>query len=295
MRCTCWASMGAFENIASDAIRKLLSALSGGTHRSSPKKNWIFFHGTLACNSGLVASSPYKTFGVDPPARATEKVPLSRTAFCAASRNSAAAVSAMELASGKILTSRLIFMVSTHSGGRPPYRRRNRTRFGRRLFFSDRPPRVAVARQQFVRFRRPPATRRVVRKVSSRNGSPRIQHRLNHPPTRLHHIRALEQSSVADHAVVQQPLVAGVVVTPKIARVVKVHVHQPEMHDRAWNLRSESQRDSFVGLNVNHQPVRLQIGNLRLAEQHEGRSPKLDGDFRGASRQMFSRAQVKRN
>src|SRR5580700_6561311 len=257
MRCTCWASMGAFENIASDAIRKLLSALSGGTHRSSPKKNWIFFHGTLACNSGLVASSPYKTFGVDPPARATEKVPLSRTSFCAASRNSAAAVSAMELASGKILISRLVFMVSTHSGGRPPHGRRNRTRLRRGLFFSDHSPRATVARQQFVCFFRPPASRRVIGKIPGGSRGPRIQHRLNHSPPSLHHIGALEQSGIADHAVVQKPFVASVVVAPKIARIVKFHIYEPELHHRARNLRSESQRDSFVGLNVNHQPVGL--------------------------------------
>src|SRR5580704_13303797 len=225
MRCTCLASIGAFENIASDAIRKLLSALSGGTHRSSPKKNWIFFHGTLACNSGLVASRPYKTFGVDPPASATEKVPLARTAFCAASRNSAAAVSAMELASGKILTSRLIF-ISTHPGGRPPHRRRNSIRLGRHLLFSDRPPGVAVASQQFVCFFRPPASRRVIGKIPGGSRGPRIQHRLNHSAPILHHICALEQSGIADHAVVQKPFVASVVVAPKIARIVKFHIYE---------------------------------------------------------------------
>src|SRR5260370_11865085 len=111
MRCTCFGSTGALLSLVSLAIRKLLSALSGGAGRSSPKKNWILLQGTFACSRGLVASSPYKAFGVNPPASATLKESFSRTASRAASRNAAAAVCAILLAYAKILISRLVVIV----------------------------------------------------------------------------------------------------------------------------------------------------------------------------------------
>src|SRR5262249_46007316 len=98
-------------SIASEAIRKLLSASPGGTCRSSPKKNCIFLHGTIARSGPLFSSNPYRAFGVEPPARATEKESFKQTASRAASTNSAAAVCAMALESVKVLISRLIIVV----------------------------------------------------------------------------------------------------------------------------------------------------------------------------------------
>ncbi len=125
------------------------------------------------------------------------------------------------------------------------------------MFFPDRPPRTTLARQQFVGFRRTPASRGVVWKAFGGNRGPHIQYGLNDSPARLDHVRALEQRGVADHAVVQKPFVSRAVRAPEVTRIVKFHVHKTKPHHRTGNLGAESQRDSFVGLNVNDQPVRL--------------------------------------
>src|SRR5882724_12110196 len=246
IRCTCFASTGALANIASVAIRKLLSVSFGGTCRSSPKKNCVLLQGTIACSTGLFISKPYSALGVEPPESATLKDPFSRTASLAASRNSAAAVCAMALASAKILISRFVVtvsvvIVSAHSCCRSPYRRRNLTRLRHRMIFPDRSPSTAIASQQFVGFCRPPASGRIVRKTLGRGGGPCIQNGLDYSPTRFHHVRALEQRGVAHHAVVHETFVPGAMRTPEIARVVKLHIHQAELHHRARNLSSESQ------------------------------------------------------
>src|SRR6266436_3696825 len=295
MRCTCFGSTGALASIASVAMRKLLSASSGGTCRSSPKKNWILLQGTFACSSGLFVSSPYSAFGVEPPASATQKESFSRTASRAASKNSAAAVCAIPLASAKILTSRLFVIMSVHSGSCPPQCRRNLTRLGRQLLFSDRSPCAPIPRQQFVGFCRTPGSCGVVRKPFGRHGLPRVQHGLDNLPTRLDHVRALEQSGIPDHAVMQQSLISRIMRASEVAFVVKLHVHQAELHDRPWNLGSKSQGNPFVGLNVNDQLVGLQIGDLGLSKQYEGRSPKLDGNLCRAPLQALSRPQIERH
>src|SRR5215475_6533832 len=175
MRCTCFESTGAFASIASEAIRKLLSASSGGTCRSSPTKNWILFQGTIARKGPLFSSSAYSAFGVEPPARATAKESFRQTASRAASTNSAAAVCAMALASARILISRLVVVVVivgiavvivlAHPGDRTLNCRGSLTRLGQHALFTDRSPYSPVARQQLIGFGRSPASGRIVRKT----------------------------------------------------------------------------------------------------------------------------------
>src|SRR5262249_10645531 len=287
------------------AILKLLSALSGGTCRSSPKKNWILLHGTIARSGPLFSSKPYSVFGVEPPARATEKESFKQTASRAASTNSAAAVCAMALASDKILISRLVIVVvivgiavvifSVHPGGRPLHGCRNLSRLRRHVLFSDRSPRTSIARQQLIGFCRPPASGRIVRKRFSSKGGPDIEHWLNHVPTRLNHIRTLEQRRIPDHAVMQKPFVSGAVRRPKVAGIVELHVHEAQAYYRARNFSAESQRNSFVGLNVNDQTVRLQVSDLSLPKQHKRGPPKLDSDFGCTLLQALARPQVERH
>ncbi len=163
------------------------------------------------------------------------------------------------------------------------------------VLFSDRSPCTSIPRQQLVGFWRTPASCGVVREPFGRHGLPHVQHGLDNLPTRLDHVRALEQSGIPNHAVVQQSLISRIVGPPEVACVVKLHVHQAELHHRPWNLGPKSQGNPFVGLNVNDQLVRPQIGDLGLSKQYEGRPPKLDGNLCRAPRQAFSRPQVERH
>jgi hypothetical protein len=46
---------------------------------------------------------------------------------------------------------------------------------------------------------------------------------------------------IADHAVVQQALVAGAGLLAKIFLIFKVHIHRSQTHDRAGNFGRELQ------------------------------------------------------
>src|SRR5450755_1812471 len=70
-------------------------------------------------------------------------------------------------------------------------------------------PVAIVLLQQIFGFPRTPGTGGIVGEVAGRQGFPHIKQRLNYGPTCLHHVGALEQRGVTDHAVVQQTFVAG--------------------------------------------------------------------------------------
>ncbi len=97
------------------------------------------------------------------------------------------------------------------------------------------------------------------------------------------------------HAIAQEALVASAVLDAKIVGVVEIHVHQAQLHQRAGNFRAEAERDAFLGLDVNHQAIGLQISYRGIAEQDKRGAAELDDDFRGAGGQALSRAQIKGN
>src|ERR1700733_2268869 len=80
----------------------------------------------------------------------------------------------------------------------------------------DCPPLAFVASQKFVGGLRSPGTGCVVGKLARRESGPHIQYRIYHAPARFHHVGALKESGIADHAVVEQHLVASVGVRSKI-------------------------------------------------------------------------------
>src|SRR6266852_7674241 len=73
----------------------------------------------------------------------------------------------------------------------------------------DRPPGAGVAREELRRLTRPVAPGRVGREAARARVAPRIEKGLHDTPPRLDAGRALEERGIADHAVVDQRLVAG--------------------------------------------------------------------------------------
>src|SRR5262249_16899034 len=73
----------------------------------------------------------------------------------------------------------------------------------------------------------------------------------------------------------------------------EIHVHQSEFHYRPGNFRPEAERNAFVRLNMNDQLVGAGVLDWRLAEQHERRTTKTNGDLGYASAQALAGAQVK--
>src|SRR5207248_9898541 len=136
-------------------------------------------------------------------------------------------------------------------------------------YFPNTPPRAPVAFQQIVSLDRPPRACRIVRESAGGQSVPNVQNRLNHIPSRLDHVRALEERGITRHAIAQQSLVAGAVLQSEIGAVIEIHIHETELHDRSGNLCAEAERDAFLGLNMDDQAVGFQIFYRGVAEQDE--------------------------
>ena len=108
-------------------------------------------------------------------------------------------------------------------------------------------------------------------------------------------ISALEESRVAYHAVMQQPLVAGARCVTEIIFVIKVHIDRTNFHGGARNLCPEAHQDSFVRLNVEDEAISGQPLNGSISKHDERRALEANCDFRIADTQPFSGAQIERN
>src|ERR1700687_2921350 len=114
------------------------------------------------------------------------------------------------------------------------------------FLFADAPPGTPIAFQKVFCFYRAPRACRIVWESSSRQSAPNVKDWLNYCPARLHHVRSLNERGVARHTTAQQPFGAGAVLHSEIGAVIEVHVHEAEFHDRAGNLRAETQGNAFL-------------------------------------------------
>src|SRR3954471_13588721 len=73
--------------------------------------------------------------------------------------------------------------------------------------FLDVSPMSSIARHQLIRLFWSPASRGVVREFAWGQRLPYVENRIDYGPTSFHHIGALEQRRIADHAVVEQDFI----------------------------------------------------------------------------------------
>src|SRR5688572_28658996 len=139
-------------------------------------------------------------------------------------------------------------------------------------------PGTTVRGKQFVRSVRSPRTRGVVRKVACVDRSPNFKDRVNDPPTRLDHVRALEQRLIPDHAVVKKAFIPGTDLLAEMVDVIEIHIDGSELDDRSRNFRTEVEGDAFVRLNVDLDPVRSQAIDRSIAEEDERCPVELHDD-----------------
>src|SRR5581483_12355068 len=88
----------------------------------------------------------------------------------------------------------------------------------------DGPPLMSVAREQLVRLPGSPGPGRIIGKIARGQSLPHIQYRGDDGPSGLHHVRALEQRRIADHTIVDEPLIAGAGDGPEIIGVLEIHL-----------------------------------------------------------------------
>src|SRR5215469_6725797 len=127
-------------------------------------------------------------------------------------------------------------------------------------------PMATVPEEEFICIFRPPGFSSVIGELTGLQRSPNILNGSDYVPGRFHHIRPLEQSSIAEHAIVQQPFIARLWRRVEIVSVVERHVDAPEPHYGSGNLRSEGQRYSFLRLKIQNQSIRLDLIDRSLAE-----------------------------
>ncbi|MCW0416748.1 hypothetical protein NB689_002502 [Xanthomonas sacchari] len=97
------------------------------------------------------------------------------------------------------------------------------------------------------------------------------------------------------HAVLQQAFVAHRVFLGEPVAVAEVHAHRRQADPRARALDVELQRDAFVGLDVQHQPVRTVAADLGAAQRRQRRRLEADRDLGGALAQTLAGAQIERH
>src|SRR5438552_191311 len=96
--------------------------------------------------------------------------------------------------------------------------------------FFEVPPVAPVALKEFFGFLRTPGSSGIVWKISRRKRLPHIEDRTDNAPSGLDHISALEQRLVADHAIVEQALVARGGLCAEVVGVLEIHVHCAKTH-----------------------------------------------------------------
>src|SRR6185369_5253328 len=110
------------------------------------------------------------------------------------------------------------------------------------------PPAAAVSRDELVRLGRTHASRRIVRKVSRRKRLPHVEDGRGDVPGRLDHIGAVKEGGVADHAVVEQALVAGGRRGIAEILVAEVELDRIELDRRSRPLGLDLDLDSLLRL-----------------------------------------------
>src|SRR5260370_22471848 len=89
----------------------------------------------------------------------------------------------------------------------------------------DRPPLPPAAPQQIVRSLRTGATHGIYFERDGLVVLPQIEDRLHHLPTGFHPVRPVEQHRVADHAVVDEGLIAGGRLGVEVILIGEIHPH----------------------------------------------------------------------
>ena len=112
--------------------------------------------------------------------------------------------------------------------------------------------------------------------------------------SRLDFVRPREQGWVPVVDIEEERLVGLRRLHGEGRAVREVHGHRAHVQLEAGDLRSETQHDPLVGLDAQHEQVRLRLLG-RIAEELEGRAVELDGDLGRALGQAFARPQVERN
>jgi len=98
-------------------------------------------------------------------------------------------------------------------------------------------------------------------------------------PGGLNGIGPIKQRGITFHCIQQQSLVGGCRLDFEGIGITEVHLYLPQMHFRARNFRSKSQRNAFHRLDTDGDQVRLHLVFGRQVEKHVRNALELNDDL----------------
>ena len=122
-----------------------------------------------------------------------------------------------------------------------------------------------------------------------------MQHVVHRGPARFDAVGALEQRLVAEHAVVQQRLIADVRAFGEEVGVVERRLHRADLHHRTRRFHVEVEARAVRGIDAQGQHVRRERVDGRVAEQPERHRLQLHRDLRATRGQPLAGAQIERH
>src|SRR5206468_1982962 len=143
----------------------------------------------------------------------------------------------------------------------------------------ERPPLPAVAREELVRLHGAGAPGLVALEAAA---SAALDDRPDELPGSRDLVSPPEERLVAPHAVEEEVLVRFLHGRLEALRVAEVHGHPGDLQVIARDLAHEAERDPLVGLDPEHEDVRLEGLLAGVAEQQERDRLEVDRDLRDA-------------
>ena len=156
-------------------------------------------------------------------------------------------------------------------------------------------PLVACFLDKMVRGFRTPTTRGIVGEIASGQRLPDIKDRINNPPGCVHAVVAVEQSRITCGAIVEQGLVARRCGMLTEIRVTELQGNVCQVDVRARPLGVNIERDPFIGLDVNNEPVWGDVALNFIAKKKKWRATKADDDLGRVGGKALADANVKRD
>src|SRR5436309_15905709 len=112
------------------------------------------------------------------------------------------------------------------------------------------PPPAPVLLDELIGRGGAPGAGRIVREIARRDGAPDVQDRRGDPPRGLDHVVPMEEGRVADHAVVEQALVAGGGRRLAEIAIAEVEIDRDELDRGAGFLRLHPELDPLARLHL---------------------------------------------
>src|SRR5258707_5688116 len=157
---------------------------------------------------------------------------------------------------------------------------------------SELPPAAAIALQQFERARGALAAGGIEFQPLGARFFPGIEERLHRLPGGFHAVGALKENVVADHAIVNQRLIARCGLGLEVVLVVELHLYAVDPDHRPRHFGVELQRDALGRLDADDEIVLSYLLDRRAPKHRKRRLAEFYRHFRAFHGERLASTQV---